>query len=82
LPILTLQKLFSAVICGSWVSPVTVPPDACCDKNDLPVLGTAIAADAPVLVTGDKDLLTLHPFQNIAILSPRDFHTRFVAIGP
>ena len=64
------------------VTPDVVAKDACRDINDLPVLGTAIAGGADVLVTGDKDLLILHPFQNIAILSPREFHAQHVAIKP
>jgi predicted nucleic acid-binding protein len=28
---------------------------------------------ADAIVTGDKDLLTLHPFRGIAILTPADY---------
>jgi predicted nucleic acid-binding protein len=49
---------------------------SCRDPDDLPVLGTAVAGGASVLVTGDEDLLTLHEFQGIVILSPREFHDR------
>lgn len=44
------------------------------DPDDLPILGTATAAHADYLVTGDKDLLELKSFQGIAILSPRQFY--------
>jgi predicted nucleic acid-binding protein len=37
------------------------------------VLGCALAASAKVLLTGDKDLLSLHPFRGIAILTPAAF---------
>ena len=46
------------------------------DPNDDHVLGCAIAAGAQVLVTGDKDLLTLHPFRGIAIVTPAGFLAR------
>ena len=58
------------------VRPAKVPADACRDPSDLVVLGTAVAAEADVLVTGDRDLLDLGEFQGIAILSPRAFHER------
>jgi predicted nucleic acid-binding protein len=35
--------------------------------------GCALAASAGVLVTGDKDLLSLHPFRGIAIVAPAAF---------
>jgi predicted nucleic acid-binding protein len=40
--------------------------------NEMPVLGTLLAAKADYLITGDKDLLALsdrHP----TIISPADF---------
>jgi putative PIN family toxin of toxin-antitoxin system len=58
------------------VEPVSVPADACRDPDDLAVLGTAIAANADVLVTGDKDLLSLETIGKTEILSPRDFFGR------
>lgn len=56
------------------VEPVKVPKDACRDRTDLPVIGTALAAGADCLVSGDKDLLALGRFENIPILSPRAFY--------
>ena len=58
------------------VKPAKVPPDACRDRADLAVLGTALAAEADCLVTGDQDLLILKRFHGTAILSPRAFHDR------
>jgi putative PIN family toxin of toxin-antitoxin system len=43
------------------------------DPNDDMILGCAIAAHADVLVTRDKDLLTLETYEGIAILAPEDF---------
>ena len=40
------------------------------DVNDDKVIGTALAAQADVIVSGDKDLLVLHPHKNISILNP------------
>ena len=61
---------------GEIVEPVTVPLGTVRDKDDLPVLGTAVAGSAAVLVTGDQELLVLGLFRGVAILSPRDFYER------
>lgn len=44
----------------------TVPQDA----DDDVVIATALAAQADVIATGDRHLLTLHPYQDIHILKP------------
>jgi predicted nucleic acid-binding protein len=36
-------------------------------------LEVAVAGKADVIVSGDKDLLALHPFAGIPILPPGDF---------
>lgn len=56
------------------VTPAKVPANICRDRDDLPVLGTAVAAEADCLVTGDRDLLELKQVQSIPILSPRAFY--------
>lgn len=73
-----IQTLRSAAI---MVEPATLPPDACRDPDDLPVLGAAVAGHAEVLITGDQDLLVLRERQGVSILSPRQFFDRFVANG-
>ncbi len=61
---------------AQMVSVQSVPSGLCRDPDDAKVLGTALAGDADVLVTGDKDLLSLEKFQGISILSPRTFWNR------
>jgi putative PIN family toxin of toxin-antitoxin system len=58
------------------VVPTNLPANVCRDANDIPVLGTAVAAGALVLVTVDKDLLALDGFQGIAIIKPGEFWRR------
>lgn len=58
---------------AEMVEPEKVPKGTCRDQNDLAVLGTALAAKADVLVTGDEDLLVLKNFSETKILSPRQF---------
>jgi putative PIN family toxin of toxin-antitoxin system len=53
------------------VIPVKLPATVFSDPDDLPVLGTALAGKADVLITGDGDLLKLKQIQEIPILSPR-----------
>jgi len=49
------------------------------DKDDLPILGAALAGDADALVTGDKELLALGRIDNVEILSPRQFWQKLTA---
>ena len=56
------------------VVPVEIPPEACRDSADLMVLGTAIVGAAQYIVTGDKDLLVLQRYQDVAIITPREFY--------
>jgi len=55
------------------VEPAPLPKTACKDPDDIPVLGTAVAATARVLVTGDAQLLGLGHIHDTLILSPRAF---------
>jgi len=51
--------------------------DECKDKKDNKFLELAIAAQASCIITGDDDLLVLHPFRNIPILNAVDFINTF-----
>lgn len=54
-----------------WCEPVAV--QACRDPDDDHVLGCAVAAGAHMLMTGDRNLLLLHPFGSISIVTPATF---------
>jgi len=45
----------------------------CRDPDDNKFLELAIDGKADIVISGDKDLLHLHPFQNIPIISPTAF---------
>jgi putative PIN family toxin of toxin-antitoxin system len=46
---------------------------ACRDPKDDKFLELAVDGRADAIVTGDSDLLELHPFRGIAILTPVDY---------
>jgi putative PIN family toxin of toxin-antitoxin system len=72
-----LQRFLSKV--ATTVVPLELPVDVCRDTTDIPVLGTAVAGRASVLVTVDKDLLAVGEFQDIAIIKPGEFWRRTTA---
>jgi predicted nucleic acid-binding protein len=45
----------------------------CRDPKDDKFLELALSGKADVIVTGDQDPLSMHPWRGIAILSPADF---------
>ena len=55
------------------VAPLPLPTRVCRDPDDDLVLATALAAQADVIITGDKDLLTLKTHGGVRIRSPRQF---------
>ena len=55
------------------VEPASLDGPVCRDPDDDPVLGTAVAAAADALITGDSELLELGAYRGIAIVSPSAF---------
>jgi putative PIN family toxin of toxin-antitoxin system len=47
------------------------------DADDAVILASAIVIQAEVIITGDLDLLTLHDFENIPIITPQEFLSRY-----
>jgi len=45
----------------------------CRDPKDNKFLELALSGKATCIVSGDKDLLALHPFRGIPVLTPRQF---------
>jgi putative PIN family toxin of toxin-antitoxin system len=56
--------------------PITHQLTICRDPRDDMFLHVALNGEADAIVTGDADLLVLHPFHGIDILSPADFLAR------
>lgn len=68
-----LLKLF--LLRGEAVAP-SRRIQVCRDPKDDKVLDVAIAGRAESIVTGDEDLLVLHPFEGIPIVGPSEFLRR------
>lgn len=60
--------------------PITQTIAACRDPKDNKFLDVAMCGGAALIVTGDRDLLELHPFHGVEILLPSDFLGRFSGI--
>jgi len=52
---------------------VTVYVGECRDPSDNKFLELAVSGAAVCIVSGDQDLLVLHPFRGISIVTPRGF---------
>jgi putative PIN family toxin of toxin-antitoxin system len=65
------------------VTPSDTPPQISIrDLDDLPVVAAAIEAKADYLVSGDKDILSLIPLNELKIATPREFWTVISKIYP
>ena len=53
-----------------------VPISACRDPKDDKFLALALTGHADFILSGDQDLLSLHPFRSIDILNPRQYLDR------
>jgi len=72
-PVAQVQRAEALLRAQTVVRKPKRPPDAAVrDPDDLWVLASAVAGEADVLVTGDRDLLEL-PDPPVAIVSPRQF---------
>lgn len=59
------------------IAPLAAP--VCRDPDDDAILATALAAQADMLVTGDKDLLVLGSYEGIPIVTPAECLARLRA---
>lgn len=60
---------------------VLQPIRASRDPKDDKFLEAAVDGRATVIITGDRDLLELHPFRGVAILTPAEYLTRKTSHG-
>ena len=69
----TLQAFLRTVWESSEVIQIPTPIRACRDPRDDKFLEVAVYGQAELILTGDEDLLALHPFQGIEIRTPSNF---------
>ena len=67
------QRLTAQYVNASVAIDISAPIRACRDPHDDKFLEVAVHGRANAIVTGDADLLALHPFHGIEIVSPADF---------
>ncbi len=63
----------SMIVRESLLVDIDVSITTCRDPKDNKFLELAVSAKAKTIISGDDDLLTLHPFRNIEIITPRSF---------
>ena len=68
-----ISRTFGKSVC---TFPIRAAFGACRDPRDDKFLEVAVHGHADVIVTGDADLLALHPFRGIEILTPADYLAR------
>ncbi len=72
-----LELLSAAAV---WVEPREVVRD-CRDPKDNRYLELALAAGATAILSGDSDLLVLHPWRGVRILRPAAFLGQFGTVS-
>jgi uncharacterized protein len=72
-PLADRLSFLAAITNTAVLVPVVHTVTDCRDPKDNKFLELALSASATLLISGDGDLLTLHPFRGIPVLTPADF---------
>jgi len=67
------KKFLAAFVHEAVLVEVTETVTDCRDPKDNKFLELAVSGNATCIISGDKDLLVLHPFRSIPVLSPKSF---------
>jgi putative PIN family toxin of toxin-antitoxin system len=70
------RRLVAEYLRATVVVDILFPIRACRDPRDDKFLEVAVHGRADAIVTGDADLLALHPFRGVAILTPAAYLER------
>ncbi len=76
LPLEKRLAFFEDLVEEFFVVDIDESVEACRDPKDDKFLEVAVNGQASLIVTGDKDLLVLHPFRDIPIVTAREFLDR------
>jgi len=71
----TRQQFFLELELIAELVPIVQRIRACRDPKDDKFLELAVNGGAELILTGDRDLLVLHPFRGVTIQSPADYLT-------
>jgi uncharacterized protein len=69
----TRKRFLAATLRTALIVEIEQTFQECRDSKDDKFLDLAVGGNASFLVTGDDDLLVLHPFQGISIVTPAAF---------
>ena len=69
-------EFLAALLREAELVEITETVSVCRDPDDDKFLELAVSGAATHIISGDEDLLTLHPFRGISVLSPQDFVTQ------
>ena len=74
-PLIDVETLgwLKTLLAGAELIAITERIVACRDPGDDKFLELAVAGRADLIVSGDRDLLTLNPFRDIPIVTPAMF---------
>ena len=72
-PYLTRQIFLGKLLQTAIPVEIKESIEACRDPKDNKFLELGVSGHADYIITGDQDLLDLHPFRGISILTPRQF---------
>lgn len=67
-----ITELIRIIIDKATMVEIKTNVQACRDLNDDKFLDLAISAKADYIITGDKDLLEMNPFEGISIINPSE----------
>jgi putative PIN family toxin of toxin-antitoxin system len=67
------EQFLAMLVQESTIIDIAEEVRACRDPKDDKFLELAVSGGASCLVTGDQDLLILHPFRGIPVLTPTQF---------
>jgi putative PIN family toxin of toxin-antitoxin system len=60
------------------VSASPLPEPVSSDSDDDKFLACAVASSTQVIISGDSDLLTVSGYENIQVMTPREFADRYI----
>ena len=70
------MEFLATLVRASELVEVTAVVNVCRDPKDNKFLELAVSGTATHIISGDDDLLSLHPFRGVAILTPQEFVTQ------